>query len=193
MQSLICSIVLLGITSCGEKKEYQFDIIKFGRINKKIVEFEFRKGVSNKFQTLFVDLIKTQKIIVDENYYFTGLTTEDDYELFFYPSLYSLKGGGAFEVYIYKRPVVKREGGVYKITPCESVHKYFLYTIVNDKIVLIFSEDPNIDTSKLDSEHLELTYMDNIPQVLLSEVKNKGIIGGYLVKSKLDNTLIQLR
>jgi hypothetical protein len=193
MQCLICSFILLQISSCGGKKEYQFDVIKFGEINSKVVEFEFRKGVSNNFKILFIDLIREQKININENYDFTGLSTEDDYEVLFYPSLYSLENGGNLEAYIYKRPAIEKEGTIYKITMCENVYRYFLYIIEDEKIVSIFSENPTIDIAVLDSKYLELTYMDNAPQILLNEVKTKGFIGGYIVKSKLDNSLIQLR
>ena len=100
--------------------------------------------------------------------------------------------GGTIDVFVYNNPRVEKEGKIYKITPCENVSSYFLYLIEKDDIIQIISEDPVIDMEEFGNSNISINFINNPPEILLYELIDKEFIGGYIVKSTIDNSLLLL-
>jgi len=133
---LVCSLLIsFFISGCHETKEYQFNIVNFTDAEEIIIKFDINLGRYSK--EIKVNFKNQQNIILKKEDFFIGYTSWGTYEVFFYPSIFSMENGGTVEVFIYDKPMVEAEGKVYRISPCEKISKYFLYFIEEGELVQI--------------------------------------------------------
>jgi hypothetical protein len=178
------------ISSCHETKEFQFNIINLTNIEEIIVKFKINLGRNSK--EIEIDLKNKNKLTLKKDDFLIGYTS-GGYGLFFYPSIFSLENGGTVDIFVYDNPWVEKEEKTYKISPCENVNSYFLYLIIEDDIIQIISDNPVISMEKFDNSDIDIIYVNDPPEILLNELTDKEFIGGYIVRSNIDNSLLFLR
>lgn len=171
-------------------KEYQFNVINLTDLEKIIIKFDVNLGQDSR--EIKVNLSSQNKLKLKKDDFLIGYTIWGGYEVFFNPSLFNLEDGGPIDIIVYDRPLVKKEGSLYKISPCEGVYKYFLYLLVEDSIIKVISDTSIINMEELNNSNIDLTHVKDPPKALINEMRDKKYLGGYIIKSNIDNSLLLL-
>ncbi len=189
---LLIYILALGalFSSCHETKTYHFNVVNLNGAKEVIIEFKINLGFRER--KLKINLIDQNEITLKESDRIWGNTIFGRNEIFFYPSIYQIEHSETIEAIVYNKPWVEKEGQIYKITPCENVNEYFLYLLLDEKIARIVSNEPIINVDELDRSNIVLTYITDPPEIFLKAITNEKIMGGYIIKSNIDGSLLLL-
>jgi hypothetical protein len=190
--------------SCTNKIDFYLEIININDIGSPKIAFTFSEINDRTLRKRYkINTDKNTHIRVDEGMSHVGSQFEGAGKMYFYPEFKQVPTGGMIQIFLYNYPRIEYESdNIFVLAPGENVYLYFLHMIKGDKIITLISKDnyfelsetiiENYDFLEIKNENFEdVTIINPYGDMLRFNIESSnGIIGGYIVKNKFDETLL---
>jgi hypothetical protein len=201
---ILLLLFIFILSSCANKVDFYLETININDIGRPKIEFTFSKINDRTLEKIYkINTNKNDHIRVETGLDHVGDRFEGTGKMFFYPDFKQIPNGGVIQIFLYNYPRIEYvSDNIFILTSGKNVYLYFLHMLKDEKIITMISKDnyfelsesiiENYDFLELKKEDFEdVTIIDPYSDLLRFNVESSGgIIGGYIVKNKFDETLL---
>lgn len=204
---LACScLIIMLIISCDNKVIYTLEERSINGNHLGVITFDFEKyseGLNKQYEYK-VDFEKKRQISIKPGLVCSGLSYLVRTGVSIYPNFDDIKEGGRVELFIYtNNPVIRQTANRFEMDFASDILAYFVCFVKDNKVYTVISKDNQLNISnEIQNEPDNAFFSTNFSDItiqsssdqsrLLWLVENNNCMGGYIVKSNIDDTIIWL-